>query len=282
MNWFVYALLAALCIAAYHILSRLFLRDRGDARAFAFWTDLSGAFLLVTLAIFEKRYFHPSFLSILTIILVAIIAGTVDSLLMKGRRTEEASTTSIVNQTGSTWAFLGGLLFFGESLTTYKVVGVLLILFGNLVILWKGRRIALSPGVKYFLLGTLLSNTGYLIDKRMVGDVISPATYKVVIFLLSSLWIFMSLPNRRKRISDELRLQRWAFVATGFLLALSIFFLMKSLQLGEASRVLPIYASSVVFSVVAGIVLLKERERLSQKVFGVLVTFLGVLVLRLL
>lgn len=281
MNWFYFSLLSALFITIYSLLSRVFLRTKGDPRAFAFWTDFSGAFFLILIAIFEKKYFQINTLSLLIILLVAVIYGTVDSLLMKGRQLEEVSKTSIVSQTGSIWALLGGVLFLGESFTIYKIIGIILIVVGNLVILWKQQKLTFSLGIRYFFVGTLLSNIGYLIDKYMVGNTISPGLYKAILFFLASSWIFISLPNRSQRIKKEFQVQKGAVVIIGFLLALSMFFLMKGFQTGEASKVLPVYSLSVVFSVLAGILFLGEKERLSQKILGVIITFIGILILKM-
>lgn len=280
MTWFSYSLLSAICIATYSFLSRLLLKDQGDPRAFAFWTDFTGALVLLFILFFEKKYFLPTLFSYGIIILVSIIAGTVDSLLMKGRQTEEVSKTSTIAQTGAIWALLGGAAFFGESITFFKIFGIFLIILGNLTILWKKQEFTLSIGIKYFLLGTLLSNIGYLMDKYM-SAIISPAFYKTIIFILAAFWIFTGLPNRFKRITAELKLRKGTVFITGFLLALSMFFLMKAYRIGEASKILPVYSSSFVIAALAGILLLKEKEKTAQKLIGAVITFIGVLVLKI-
>ena len=68
----------------------------------------------------------------------------------------------------------------------------------------------------------------------------------------------------------------------GLFLGLSIFFLYKGYQVGQASRVGPVYGSSLLITVLAGIVVLGERERVVQKIAGAVVAFGGVILLRLL
>lgn len=55
---------------------------------------------------------------------------------------------------------------------------------------------------------------------------------------------------------------------------------MRAYQSGDASRVGPVYASSLILTVVTGIVVLKERDRIGMKLLGTAITFGGVLLLR--
>lgn len=280
MAWFYYSLISALFTTFYILISRCRLKNQGDPRAFAFWSDFFGAVCLILIALFEKKYFQLNFFSLFIVIMVALIYGMVDSLLMKGRQLEEVSKTSIISQTGSIWALLGGVLLFKEALSIYKVIGILLIILGNLITLWKKQKFSFSKGIQYFFIGTFLGTIGYLIDKYMVGNIFSPGLYKAILFSLATGWIFISIPNRVARVKKELSLQKtWATVV-GTCLALSIYFLMRALQIGEASKVLPICSLSLVFSVLAGIVVLGEKERIMQKIIGVIITFIGVFVLK--
>ena len=62
-------------------------------------------------------------------------------------------------------------------------------------------------------------------------------------------------------------------------LALSLIFLMKGLKMGEASRVLPIYNLSAVLSVVASILIFKEKQKIYQKILGIIICFFGLFLL---
>ena len=55
---------------------------------------------------------------------------------------------------------------------------------------------------------------------------------------------------------------------------------MKAFQAGEASLVTPVYNSSPMFSVLAGILFLKERDQLWPKLGGVALASLGIVLLR--
>jgi len=280
MTWFVYTLISAFCIAAYSLVSRYLLSSKGDPRAFAFWTDLTGGLFLLFIVLFEKKFFIPSLIAYFFLIIVGIIAGTVDSLLMKGRQTEEVSKTSTIAQTGAIWALFGGIVFFNETITFLKLFGVGLIILGNLIVIWNKQKISLTLGIRYFLIGTLLANIGYLMDKYM-SLFISPAFYKSIIFISAAFWMFLGLPNRFRRLTSEFKLRKGLVFITGILLALSMYFLMKAYQIGEASKILPVYSSSFVLAALAGILILKEKEKINQKIIGAIITLLGVIILKI-
>ncbi|MDP3093555.1 MAG: GRP family sugar transporter [bacterium] len=279
MNWFFYALLSAVFISVFSVLARVFLKGKGDAVAFVFLIDFLSAFFLIPIVFLEQKYYRLDLNLLVFIIFVTLIYAVTDILFIKARQMEEVSTVSMVVQAGLVWSLFGGAIFFRESLLLNKIAGVCLIAAGNIVALWQGQGIKLSRGLKLLFLATLLFTVSSLIDKYMVGNVFSPALYKTFTFLITSFWIFCFMPNRVKRIKDELKLQKWTVVLTGLSFCLGIFFFIKALQVGEASRVLPVQNISLILSVLAGIFILKEKERLWQKIVGLLVVFIGVLCL---
>lgn len=162
----------------------------------------------------------------------------------------------------------------------HKVVGVFLIVAGNLIVLWRKQKLDFSKGLQMIILASFLFVTGSFVDKFMVTDILSPALYKSAIFFLASFWVFVLVPKRVARIKKELRLQKQAVIIAGGLLGLSLYFLVKGFQTGEASRVLPISSFSLIFSVLGGIFFLREKERMKQKILGAIVAFAGMFLLR--
>lgn len=282
MTWFIYSLLGAILMTAYGLSIRLLLKDRGDARTFTFITTFFGGISVLFLLPFEKLtlVFDPRML-IIPVLLAGSYALT-DFSFISGRQLEEVSVVSILVQLGNFWALLGGSIIFKEVLTLNKLAGVSLIVLGSVILVWQKTRIILSKGKYYILLGTLLFTINSLVDKSL-SRYFSASLYKGVLLLLEALVLFtFFLPQKFKAISAEFKIQGKKIILVGPLLSLSLFFLMRAFQVGgEASQVLPVFSLSLAFSVLAGILFLKERNHLAKKLIAMTLVLLGTYLIQL-
>lgn len=276
MNWLVYSLLSAVFMTIYSLLVRKSLKNRGDAIAFTFLLDLFAGISVFFFSFFEKKYSFLNLKMVIFIFLLTLVCAFVDLLFIKGRQLEEVSKVSLAVRLGDVWSLVGGAIFLKESLSLNKIFGVFLILMGNLLVLWRNQRIQLTKGLKMIFLASILFVTYSFIDKYMVGNILSPGLYKSTILLTTSLWIFILIPNRGKRIKDELKLQKGSVLLAGALVGISLYFLLKGFQTGEVSKVLPVHSLSLIFSVLAGIFFLGEKGKMLQKILGSILAFLGV------
>ena len=280
MDWFWYALLGAVSFSVYSLLVRQFLKDRGDAQVFALLSDFVTALVLFALTPFDRLFVRLGLAEGLLVLLASGLLAAASALFIWGRQLEEVSRTEMVRQTMIVWAFLGGVLLLAESFSPLKALGAALVLVGSAVAFWRRDQVALTKGLLLILAGAVLAGGNSLINRVIVKDHLSPTLYSGATFLLASLWLLLVLPDTAKRVVSELRLQRARVAAVALPSSLSIFFVMKAFQAGEASLVTPVYNSSLMFSVLAGILFLKEREQLWQKLGGVAIAFLGIVLLR--
>jgi drug/metabolite transporter (DMT)-like permease len=282
MTWFHYALLAAAAFTAYSLIIRIFLHDHGDALIFALLTNVVLGTTLLMFALVGGWYLQPTNAEIALILVGSVFYASASSIITWGRQLEEASRVSVARQSAIIWVFAGGVMILGETFTLAKLGGIALILIGTLLAFWDRGHFTTSKGIVLVLIGSLLASGSDIIATRMVESTVSPALYAATISLLAALWLFMALPRSVERIRDEIRLQRWRIGAAGTLLGLSIFLLMRGFQIGEASRVAPVYNLSLIFTVLAGIVLLGERTNTHRKVGGAFVALAGAMLLRVL
>lgn len=282
MDWFVYALVATIFSVACNLLIKKCLQQKtGDARAFTFWMDFFTVIFIWVISFFEERYYlHFKFLHILIFILVSLVYSFSDLIFVKARHLEEISKVSVANQIGPIWALIAGIIFFQEPVFGRKILGVLLIIGANILLFWNHKKITLTKGVRLAFLGAFLSVNAALIDKFMVSNFISPAFYKTILGFSITSWIFALMPRRIKRIKKELRLQKARFIFIGALGSISVFSLIKALQIGEASRIIPIFSFSNVLIVLGGIMFFKERTQLKKKFLAAILAFLGVILLK--
>lgn len=281
MTWFYYALLAAVIFTIYSLLIRIYLQDHGDALIFALLTNIVLGCTLLSFAMLGGWYLHLSDSRILLILLASVLVAAASALITWGRQLEEVSRVSVARQSVVIWIFAGGIMLLGEPFSVMKAAGVLLIMAGTLIAFWERGHFTASMGVLLVLGGSALAGGAGLIAKSMVESNVSPALYAAIISLLAGLWLFAALPRRLERVRAEVRLQHWRLGVAGGCLALTNFFLFRGYQVGEASRVAPIYSTSLIFTVLLGVVLLGERDNLRQKIGGAVIALTGVAILRL-
>lgn len=280
--WFVYSLLGAILMTAYGLAIRLFLKDKGDSKTFTFITTLFGGIVILLLLPLEKITYLFNIQLIIIFLFLSLSYAITDLLFIRGRQLEEVSIVSILGQLSNFWALIGGTLIFKEALTLPKIIGVSLIVVGNISLVLRKQSISLSKGKCLILLATILFTINSFVDKKL-SLYFSASLYKGILFILEAIMLFVFfLPQKIKAIKKEFKIQGRAIIIVGPLLSLAVFFLMKAFQSGgEASRVLPVFGLSLVFSVMAGILFLNEKGDLLKKIVAMILVLIGTYVLQL-
>ena len=198
-------------------------------------------------------------------------------------RTTDISVRAPLSQSRLLWTLLLGIVILGETISFYRTLGVLIIFAGVFLLVWHPERKFGSfrnVGVQLTLSYAFLTAITAVIDKAVLGYFL-PEFYGLVAFLVPGLFL-LALSIRRR---GELR-RLWAghagrLVAIGFMTAISYYGMLKAYQMFEVSFVYPFFQLSVVLTGLAGIVFLKEREHLWQKIAATLVVVAGSVVLKL-
>lgn len=269
-------------MTAYGLAIRLFLKDKGDSKTFTFITTLFGGIALLLLLPFEQLKYLLTPQVIIVLLLLSLCYALTDLSFIRGRQLEEVSIVSILVQLGNFWALVGGTLIFKETLTFNKILGVGLIVLGSILLVWHKQKITMSKGKYLVILGTILFTINSFADK-VFSPYFSASLYKAIIFILEALMLFtFFLPHRITAVKKEFKIQGKTIIFVGPFLSLAVFFLFRAFQTGgEASKVLPVYSLSLVFSVIAGILFLNEKSNLTKKIIAMVLVLVGTYILQL-
>ena len=237
-------------MTVYALSIRLLLKDKGDSKTFTFITTLFGGIVILFLLPFEKISYVFNFQIIIVLLLLSFAFAITDLLFIRGRQLEEVSNVSILVQLGNFWSLIGGAIIFKEVLTMSKLIAVGLIVLGSILLVWHKQKIKLTRGKYLIILATLLFTLCSFVDKKL-SSYFSASLYKGLLFISEAMILFL-------------------------------FFLIKAFQAGgEASKVLPVFSLSLVFSVLAGIIFLKEREHIIKKIVSMILVLIGVFLLQM-
>lgn len=130
-----------------------------------------------------------------------------------------------------------------------------------------------SLWVVYALLSALFAALTSILAKIGINGVdsnLASAIRTVVVLIMA--WGLVFMTGVQKQISN-IGARSWLFlVLSGIATGLSWLFYYRALQMGDASRVVPIDKSSVVISMVLAFVVLKEQLTWQSIVGGLLIT----------
>lgn len=241
---------------------------------------IAGAVNLIFLPFFEFRLSSNPwtyFFLILSCIFFALNCYMVSSV----RKNLEASAVGIVQQIYTVLMTLAGFIIYSEEVTLFKILGIVLIIGGNVLVFWQYNK---TKQGKYFWLGILAyacNTVAGLIDVGCSGKFSLPL-YTALIYIIPAILIFVVKRVRVRDVAEEFkRANRRDYVLTGLCWGSQYFTLLVAYSMEEVSVVAPLASLAVFSNVVAGYFWLKEKERISTKIAAAVLAVLGIVFISL-
>lgn len=273
MSWFFFSLLAGFAFAASRGVARFVLREKGSVLAFTAVHDVLAG--LVLLPFIGWQLHLPTEASTwLFFCFFVVVAFLSDWTAFMTLKYIGISLYQIISQLRHVLIIFGGLVFFSEAITFAKVASIAIIIVGVIIAIYEKSTID-KKGVWYAFVSMFFGAVLFLVAKRTVADFSEMAFASfglIAAGLLSLCFLRFSIP----KVVNEIKVQRWWLVFAAALFSIFEFSLFTALHLGEASRVVPVTQSSLVFAVLGGIILLREHDHMIRKIIGMLVISFGI------
>lgn len=179
----------------------------------------------------------------------------------------------------------------GETMTSTKATGILLVTIGSYAILeeknsgWKKpfKNFVKLKAPKYAALSALVYSFASVAD-RFGTQIIQPEIYTFIIYLMitSTLSVYLLTQKREliPEIKTDLQEDTLYYIITGIGAAVASYLIFFAFSQAEASRVIPVLQLQVFISVAAGHILFNEGN-LKQKIIGSLILVTGVILVAL-
>lgn len=275
-GWILFAVLGGLASNVYNFFNRYLLKDKGDATTYAWFVDVVRLIIPLFILFFDFRITNPQ-TTIPLLFLIGLVEFVSIYLFMKMHSFSHLSISTIIQRTRLIWIPILAFIFLGEKLKGIEYLGVTTIFFG-LSVAVSSNKLVFDKGMKYAYLSAFVVAILSLLMKQLSGLV----STSVLLIGMSSLGAFLFplvMKNRKERLKSAFTKDlKWKLIA-GTTNTLSMYFFVLALSMGPVSQVTAIYQGMMVFSIIAGIVLLKERDYVTKKVIGAVVTLAGVLLL---
>ncbi|MFH1439994.1 MAG: DMT family transporter [Candidatus Woesearchaeota archaeon] len=280
MNWFIAALFAGLFFASSRIISRFALRKNGNPLAYTALHDLTAGLILIPFLLFDFTF--PSqvipwiFFGITTFFLFLT-----DYLTFKSIQLIDISLYQILIQVRHIVVLFGGLLLFSEQITLPKMFAILLIILGAIIALYKKSKFDWSKGIVYAILAGLCASIAFLASKTALNG-FSNTTFASFVLIGIGLISFAFMKFDDKKIIYEFKINSWKILIAAVLFGGFELLQFLAIKIGEVSKAIPVIQISLVFAVIGGIVLLKEYDRLIQKIIGMILIIAGIIIMNIL
>ncbi len=203
-------------------------------------------------------------------------------LIQAYRLTDFSSAYPIARGLGVLGASIFGIVLFNENINFLKLLGILLILFGILIIGLK-KGISLFKNLKeisYSVLVGIMIISYSLIDKKGV-QYISPILYSTGVFFLPALFLTpFIIKKHRSDIVKCLKEYKIASCTIGLGSFGTYLIILFALQLSHVSYMVPVRETSVAIGVLYGFIFFKEKPT-NRKIIAVLAITAGLVLIRI-
>ena len=279
----VFALGTAVAWSIYGLVARVLAKDSSSPLALSVSYGIYSALFALVPLLWEPWIFSGITSTVLFVTFLAtFFFGVYDIFQFYGRKHLEASQSTVLFQVAPIVTFLVAVALLHESFTLAKAVAIGLIVLGNVLALYQRNTAFPIRGVLYMLIIASALGCAYVADKFSLPHYPLPL-YASITYFVPALYCLLVILARRspvKSITEEMRRGGWRVPFLAALGVVGYYFSLKAVLLTEVSRVLPIMYCSTILTALGGILILKERGSVPQKLIGAVITVLGVLLLQ--
>ena len=265
------------------ILQKVLLKDKdSDPFAFGFVFQITVAFLFLLYTLITHSLNIPSLSGLVVNLIIMTLFYSLGNLFtFKAFKIAQASEVSIIFASSTVWSVIAALFMLGEKLTTNKIIGIALVVLGIVAVNYTKTNWKINKGHLFALFGALLFGIAFTNDAFIINRFQSISSYMMIAFAVPAINTLFYSPKSVKKIAYYFNKKiLFKLLICSFFYALSAITIFEAYKRGgEASVISPIQQTSIVFTVIIGYIFLKERDRLPNKLLGMVLAFIGVLFL---
>jgi uncharacterized membrane protein len=281
------AVALVLISAAMHALRNFLTKTAHDKQVFVWWYELLGLvfFAPVFLYGYRQQVFHLD-----GILPIALLSGLLHFLywlwLARSLETGDLSQVYPISRSAPALVLVVAVLFMGEQVSLPGAAGVLLAALGTYTISFERltpkalarplRNFSSDTAIRYAFL-TLLAVAGYsIVDKQAVTR-FHPVAFAFIYpwFSMALLSTYLAAVRKRGALRREWQVNRRSILVCGVLGIFGYFLILMAFSIERVSYVVGLRQISIVFSVLLGAMVLKERH-VRQRLISAVLIFIGV------
>ncbi len=278
--WFnivLYLILYIVFTQSYKIATR---SSKNDGALTVLLQFIGGLIVLIFIPLF-KIQFPNNYITWIFLGIACIFYAITDRVNTTARRGLDVSTYSVLGQLSTVFLIIWGIIFFKEAVILKKLLGALLIIIGNIIVLYKKGKFEFNKYVIYSLLGNLAMSIGLSVDVG-ISDKFNMPIYVALTLIVPSLLIFLFDRIKIKDIKNEFKDgNKKSIFLVGCSWGVMIITMLRAYQFGSVTTIAPIASITTILNVFVAYFLLKEKNSLLKKVLAALIVIIGIILIKI-
>src|SRR5574344_34281 len=282
--WILCAFLSAFFAGITAILAKIGIKNIDSSLATAIRTIviLIFSFLMVLLVGSLPTINTLSIKTIIFLVLSGLATGVSWLCYFKALQLGNVNKVTPIDKSSTILTMLLACLFLGETITSLKMLSIILIGIGTYLMIEKKKHTKIVKTNKWliyaFLSAIAASLTSILGKVGIEGVESNLGTFIRTIVVLVMAWIVVFVTKKQDGIK-HIDKKSWLFlILSGFTTGFSWLFYYKALQDGEASIVVPIDKLSIVITIFFSYFVLKEKLK-KKSLLGLICIVIGTILL---
>jgi drug/metabolite transporter (DMT)-like permease len=277
--WFFFALLSGTLYTISGLITRHILKQQKDPWAFSFFFSAIGA--LVVSPFFLLNFKVPQTIHLWIFMLgIGLMIVLHNWLSFRSSNFLEASLGGTITKFRLAWTFLLGIFILGEHFSWMKLVGTFLTILASMVIITRFKKPESLKGVAYAFTATFLYAT-IAISFKYLFQGFSSASLTFFIFFIPMCLNFILMPNALHRAKELLKTNGRSVLLACMFGGLANLAMNQAFSLGEITKVVVIIEAFLVATLIGEHLWLKERDHLFTKILAIILSLLGVFLIKM-
>ncbi len=283
MTWQILLGISIVTTSLSTILQRVLLKDvKSDPKAYAILFQLLtgvliGIFSIIrgfTIVGLEKYAFN--------LIIITVLYGAGTLCIFHALKKISASEFTVIFASRALWTIITALIVLHEVFTINQIIGSFLIFISVVLVSWKVKHFKLGEGELYALAAAFLFGIAFVNDALILKKGFDVPSYLTITFILPGIAIaafsYNSLPNIKVFLQRTLFFKMLLMCFVYAIAAITIF---AAYQAGNnAAQIAPLNQTSIILTVLLGILFLGEKASLLKKLLGALLSMLGMILIK--
>jgi drug/metabolite transporter (DMT)-like permease len=244
-----------------------------------------GAAVIFLPLVFKNISLVPAFTNTsayITLTIACLIWAVLSMSNLISYKHTDLSLREPVSQSKILWTLILGVLILGESITTHVLLGTFLVFVGIVIAIFHPERKFgdfHNIGIRITLASAFVSGCAAIIDKASL-HYFNPNFYAFITYLVPGLILLCFARKRLPEIKHLLKTKLWIALMGTVFSSLGYYFTLKVYSALNITIAYPILQLGVIFTIIAGIWFLKEKENMTLRILGTVITLAGVILLK--
>lgn len=271
-NWMIYTFIYAIFTGFFQCSKKKATERNSIYEVLALFTTIAFILTLVT----SKNVFNIEFLSLVIILLKSIIIVIAWILSLHAIQKMPISLYSIINLSRIVFSILLSVIFLGEKLTVFLIIGAIIIIFGlflvNKVSNEKNNKETDLKTILILLVACLINSISAIIDKQILKSVTPmQLQFWFLFFLAISYWGILLFKNKKIDLK-KMGKNYWILLAA-ISLTVGDRFLFQANEIPESkvSIMTLIKQLSVIEGIILGKIFFKEKNIIKKLLCSLLI-----------